>query len=188
MVKIAVFASGNGSNFEKIVLNSQNKYRVEILIVDREDAYVIERAKKIGIEYVYINPKEYISKEEYEKKIEKILQEKNIQLIVLAGYMRIVSSYLIKKFNKKIINIHPSYLPEFPGKNGIRDAYEGKVKYTGITIHYVNEKIDGGEIIFQKKIEIKSDWTLEILETHVHKFEHEYYPKIIAELSKKIME
>ncbi|WP_426709440.1 phosphoribosylglycinamide formyltransferase [Cetobacterium sp. SF1] len=181
MVKVAVLASGSGSNFEKIVLGEEN-YKVELLIVDREKAYALERGKNLGVQGIYVNPKSFSSKGKYEEKIIELLEEREIEWIFLAGYMRIISKTLLEKYPERIVNIHPSYLPKFPGKRAIEDAYENKVSETGVTIHYVDEGVDTGKIIAQEKIKIDSGWTLDNLQEEVHRVEHRLYPQIIKKL------
>ena len=143
MVRVAVFASGNGGNFESIVKTSRewkhSPCSIELLIVDKEKAFAIERAKKLGIPYYVVSLKECGSKKVYEEKIIEILKENNIELIALAGYMKIISDVLLNAYRNKIINIHPAYLPNFPGKDGIGDAYRAGAEETGVTIHYVDE-------------------------------------------------
>lgn len=181
MVKVAVFASGNGSNFQNLVEKSEGKnYLIELLIVDKEDAYVIKRAKELNIPCYIVIPKKFLNKSDYEKKIIEILKENKIELIALAGYMRIISLVLLKAYENKIINIHPSYLPNFPGKESIKDAFEEKVKETGVTIHYVDEGIDSGKIIHQEKIKIEKNWDLKKLEEEIHKIEHKIYPIVLS--------
>ncbi len=189
MVKIAVFASGNGGNFQRIVeaqKSGEGKgYEVKVLIVDKESAYAIERAKLLGIPYYFINPKEYNTKMEFEEKIIDILKKSEIEYIVLAGYMRIISPILLEEYFNKIINIHPAYLPEFPGKDGIGDAYKARVSKTGVTIHYVDSGVDTGEIIYQERLKIDSQWGLEDLKNKIHEIEHRIYPMILTKLFKK---
>lgn len=186
MVKTAVFASGNGSNFENIVAKlkegSASGFEVSLLIADKENAYVLERAKNHNIESLFINPKLYSSKKEFEEKIIEELERRDIDFIILAGYMRIISDVLLNKYDRKIINIHPAYLPEFPGKDGIGDAFNAKVDKTGVTIHYVDSGIDTGEIIYQERIDIDKSWDKERLEKEVHKVEHRIYPKVLTNL------
>ena len=186
MVNIAIFASGSGTNFENIVLNINNgtikNACVKLLVVDKEKAYACERANRLGIPFIYVNPKAFNNKAEFEKEIIKYLEEKEIDLIVLAGYMRIISSVLLSAYPKRIINIHPAYLPNFPGAHAILDAFEAKAEETGVTVHYIDSGIDSGEIIFQEKIKIDKDWSLETLEEHVHALEYELYPKVIHAL------
>lgn len=190
MVKIAVFASGNGGNFQSIVEKSKEdkfgNYSIELLVVDKENSYARKRAEKLGIPCYVIIPKEFSNKENYEKKIIEILKEKGIKLIALAGYMRIISSTLLKAYENKIVNIHPAYLPNFPGKDGIGDAFKAGVKETGVTIHYVDEGVDSGEIIYQEKLKIKDEWDIEKLEEEIHKIEHRIYPMILNKLSENI--
>lgn len=182
MVDVAVFASGNGSNFQNLVEYKSEIYRVKILIVDRKNAYAIERGKKLGIETVYVNIKKFENKEFYEKNIIEILEKKEIKFIILGGYMKIISPVLLNKFRNKIINIHPSYLPSFPGKSAIEDVYKKGEKETGVTIHFVDEGIDTGKIIYQEKIKINIKWTLEELENEIHRVEHRIYPKVIEKI------
>ena len=111
-----------------------------------------------------------------------------MQLIILAGYMRFIGEELLTHYPRRIINIHPAYLPAFPGAHGIRDAYEAKVPYTGVTVHYVDEGIDTGDIIAQKKLAIDPAWSLETLETHVHALEYELFPQVVKQICEEIEE
>ena len=185
MVKVAVFASGSGTNFENIVNAGLQHASIEVLIVDKEKAYAIERAKKLNIPYIYVNPKAFANKEEYETQIMEYLKEYEIELIALAGYMRYIGKVLLENYGGRIINIHPAYLPNFPGAHGIKDAYDAKAKETGVTIHYVDEGVDTGEIIHQEKFEIDPSWTLEELEERVHALEYKMYPKVLDDLCKE---
>ena len=117
-----------------------------------------------------------------------IWKKKGVELIVLAGYMRFIGEELLTHYPRRIINIHPAYLPNFPGAHGIRDAYEAKVPFTGVTVHYVDEGIDTGEIILQEKLSIDPAWTLEELETHVHALEYELFPRAVRQICKEIEE
>lgn len=189
MVKIAIFASGNGGNFQRIVeaqRSGEGKgYEVKVLIVDKGNAYATERAKALGIPCYFINPKEYNTKMEFEEKIIEVLKEFKVEYIVLAGYMRIITPTLLDKYFNKIINIHPAYLPEFPGKDGIGDAYKAGVNKTGVTIHYVDSGVDTGEIIYQERLKIDSQWGLEDLKNKIHEIEHRIYPMVLTKLFKK---
>lgn len=186
MVNIAVFASGNGSNFENIVNRIQDgsitNAVCRVLIVDKEHAYAIERAKKMGIPYVYVNPKAYEDKAGYETEIMGILKSYGVELIVLAGYMRFIGKVLLTNYANRIINLHPAYLPNFPGAHSIQDAYEAKASFTGVTVHYVDEGVDTGEIIHQEKIIIDPSWSLEVLEEHVHAMEYRMFPEVIKKV------
>ncbi len=190
MVNIAIFASGNGSNFEQIINEIQNKNlnnaSCKILIVDKENAYARERAKRLNIPCEFVNPKDYKGKEPYEEYILKVLKEHDVQLIVLAGYMRFIGKVLLEAYPRRIINLHPAYLPNFPGAHSIQDAYEAKVEFTGVTVHFVDEGVDTGEIIHQEKISIDPEWSLEELEKHVHAMEYDMFPKVIKHVCELI--
>lgn len=192
MVNIAVFASGNGSNFENIVEAIQNDslhdVTCQLLVVDKEHAYAIERAKKLHIPWIYVNPKAFANKAEYEICILEKLQEYQVDLIVLAGYMRFIGEVLLTNYPQRIINLHPAYLPNFPGAHSIQDAFAAKASFTGVTVHFVDEGVDTGEIIHQEKITIDPSWTLEVLEEHVHAMEYDMFPRVIQIVADQIKE
>lgn len=182
-MKIAVFASGNGSNFDaiaKAIQCGEIKADLVFLFCDQKNAYAIERAKKLGIPSVTFSPKEFESKLSYETELLHLLEEKQIDVVVLAGYMRIIGSTLLATYENRIINIHPSLLPKFPGLHGIRDAYTAGVIETGVTIHYVDSGVDTGPIIAQEKVKIDATDSLETLEEKIHKVEHQLYPRTLA--------
>ena len=185
---IAIFASGNGSNFEAIARAcAENRLNAEValLICDNPEAYVIQRAEKFNIPVFEFQPKNYASKADYEAEIVKILKKYNVDLICLAGYMRLVSDVLLNEYEGKIINIHPSLLPAFKGLNAIEQAFEYGVKITGVTTHFVDRTMDGGKIIHQVPISIENH-TLEELENRIHAVEHELYVKTIEKLLRDI--
>lgn len=184
-MNIAVFASGNGSNFAAIaeaIKTGEIKANLKALIVDKSKAYVITRAKEYNIPCYVIELKNFNSKKEYEEKIVSILKPLNIDLICLAGYMKICDEVLLNNYPNKIINIHPALLPAFKGAHAILDAYNYGVKVTGVTIHYVNKEIDGGKIIAQEAITINDDENIETLEARIHEVEHKLYVKTINKL------
>lgn len=184
-MRIAVLASGNGSNFDSIAKAIECgviKAELALLFCDRKDAFVIERAKKLNIPMVTFSPKCFGSKANYEAELVHLLEEERIDWVILAGYMRIIGPTLLEVYEKRIINIHPSLLPQFPGLHGIKDAFEAKVSETGVTIHYVDSGIDTGPIIAQEKVPIESTDTLESLEVKIHRVEHELYPKTLARI------
>ena len=188
MINLAIFASGNGSNFEaiaKAVANEEIKANIKVLICDKPKAYVIERAKKYNILTCVFSLKKYESKEKYEEAIVKVLKELNVDLICLAGYMKICGETLLNNYKNKIINIHPALLPAFKGAHAIIDAYNYGVKVYGVTIHYVNQEIDGGKIISQGVIDYNEGDTLEQIEEKIHKLEHKLYVQTINKLIKE---
>ena len=189
MVNIAVFASGSGTNFEAIMSHIEDgslPVCCSCLICDKEKAYARTRAQNHQIDEYYFNPKEYNGKEEYETAILQVLKEKNVDFIVLSGYMRFIGNVLLEAFPNRILNLHPAYLPEFPGAHGIQDAFEAKVKETGVTVHYVDAGVDTGPIIRQERVAIDPSWDLETLETHVHAKEYDLYWQVIRDVAKQM--
>lgn len=189
MVNIAVFASGSGTNFETILQHIEDgslPVQCQCLIVDKEQAYARTRAKQHQIEDYYFNPKSYPNKEAYEKDILKVLKDKNVDLIVLSGYMRFIGKVLLEAYPKAIINLHPAYLPEFPGAHSIQDAFEAGVSQTGVTVHYVDEGVDTGPIIRQERVPIDPNWNLETLEEHVHAMEYDSFWQVIKSVAEEM--
>ena len=183
-MRFAIFASGSGSNFQAIVESYQKGEiagELACLFCDQPGAYVIERAQVADVPYYVLGKKKEETKAQYEEKILSLLKSEEIDLIVLAGYMKIIGNQLLEAFPNRIVNLHPSLLPKFPGKQGILDAYQSDEKQTGITIHLVDQGVDTGPIIFQASIEKQENETLESLESRIHELEHRYFPKIIGE-------
>lgn len=160
MHKIAVFASGSGTNYEAIAqacAEGRIDAEVAILICDKPGAGVIERAARFGTPVMVFNPKEFASKADFETIIADKLDMLEVELVCLAGYMRIIGDVLLKRYGGRIINIHPSLLPAFRGAHAVEQAVEYGVKVYGITIHWVDESLDGGRIIAQKAFEYDGD-------------------------------
>ncbi|MBT2732439.1 phosphoribosylglycinamide formyltransferase [Carnobacterium sp. ISL-102] len=184
-MRIAVFASGNGSNFQAIaeaIASKQVDATICFLFCDNPKAYVIDRAKKIGIPYTVFSPKNYDSRVAYETELLKRLEINEVDLVVLAGYMRIIGPTLLTAYANRILNIHPSLLPCFPGRSSIRDAFEANEKKTGVTVHFIDEGVDTGPIIAQEQVEISPEDTLDSLEAKIHQVEHRLFPQVIQEL------
>ena len=176
-IKIAVFISGTGSNLKNLIIFSKRKnYEVKLVISNKRNAKGLIFAKqyKIPTKIYYLKKS---SKDE--KKILDILKKKKIKLICLAGFMKILSSNVIKKFNGKIINIHPSLLPKYKGLNTHARVLNNKEKYSGCTVHFVNSKLDSGKIILQKKIKVLKNDTAKTLQKRILKEEHKIYPKAL---------
>ena len=185
MKNIAVFASGGGSNFEAIVQAIENgvlNCDCKVLVTDKPNAYCVERAKNHGIEVIAFNPKDYATRQDCEKMLVAKLNCFEIDLIVFAGYMRIVTSELIEAFKNKIVNIHPALLPAFKGAHAIEDSFNYGVKVFGVTIHYVNEETDGGKIIAQRAFDYVEGETIEEVEEKIHKIEHVLYVETLKKL------
>ena len=185
MKKIAVFASGNGSNFQAIIDEIEKgnlEAEIAALVTDNPASFAVQRALYHNIPVFSFIPKNYSSKEEFEKEIAFFLIEKSVSLIVLAGYMRIVGETLLKAFPNRIINIHPALLPAFPGKNGIQQAYQYGVKIFGVTVHYVDSGVDTGKIIAQECFKAEGTETLQEIEQKIHNIEHQLYSRVIQEI------
>ncbi len=183
MQKYAVFISGNGSNLQAII-DSQNKGEIKaelaLVISSNPKAFGLKRAEKAGIKFLVFDPANYTNRQSVDRDIVIILKEHKIDFIVLAGYMRLLTPYFIKNYPNKIINVHPSLLPSFKGASGIKDAFTYGVKQTGVTVHFVNEKMDNGPIIMQDTVKINEEDTLETLEEKIHRVEHRIYPQAVA--------
>lgn len=183
MKKIVVFASGSGSNFETIVKRLHGDLcEVALLVCDKPDAYCLERAANLGIKTLELTLKDFPSKMEYELEITKHLKDINPELIVLAGYMKLIGATLLNEYEGKIINIHPSLLPAFPGVDGIGDAIKYGVKVMGVTVHYIDANMDTGKIIDQDSFKRGDDETEEESRKKIHAIEHELYPCVIEKL------
>jgi len=182
IINLAIFISGRGTNLkalDKFCSKKKSKFKISVVITNNKNAKGLQYCVKKKIECKIIN---YKKKYFAEKKILDILYKKNINLICLAGFMKILSKNFLKKFHYPVINIHPSLLPKYKGLNTHKRALENKEKYSGCTVHYVNSKLDGGKIILQKKIKIlKNDNPLS-LEKKVLKMEHILYPKALEKL------
>lgn len=180
--RIAVFASGFGSNLQALIgYNNKHGLNGDIVLVfsNNKDAFALERAKKNKIKAVFMDPARYSSREQYDSEIIEMLEEEKIDLIVLAGYMFLLSQEFIHRFKNKILNIHPALLPSFKGTHGIKDAYRYGVKVTGVTVHFVDEGLDSGPIILQEAVDIDPDDSVEELEEKIHKVEHKIYPEAV---------
>ncbi len=176
-LRLGVLVSGRGTNLQAIIDSiNEGELSAEIAIVisDNPNAMALERAKRANIPTVCVKPGR---KSEFEEEIIRILEENNVDLIVLAGFMRILSSNFVNHFPLKIINIHPSLLPSFPGLNAQKQALEYGVKITGCTVHFVNEIVDGGPIILQEAVPVYDDDTVETLSARILEKEH----KILVE-------
>ncbi|MGX6962189.1 phosphoribosylglycinamide formyltransferase [Vagococcus xieshaowenii] len=188
MKKIAILASGNGSNFEAIMKKIQsNDLQAEVVIVfsDQSDAYVLERAKQYDIPFASFSPKDFDSKVAYEAELLALLRAYEVEFVVLAGYLRILGPEVIHNFSHCIVNIHPSLLPDYPGLRSIERAYLDGQAVTGVTIHYVDEGLDTGPMIRQASLAIDPDDSLERLEERVHQLEHQLYPEVLQQLLNK---
>ncbi|PIK30988.1 phosphoribosylglycinamide formyltransferase [Bacillus siamensis] len=185
MKKFAVFASGNGSNFEAIAKRMrEEKWDAELslLVTDKPQAKAAERAEALHIPSFAFEPSAFANKAAFERAIIEQLRLHGAELIVLAGYMRLIGNTLLEAYGGRIVNIHPSLLPAFPGIDAVGQAYRAGVKVAGITVHYVDEGMDTGPIIAQKAFEIQANDTLEDIERTIHELEHKWYPSVVKQL------
>ena len=181
-VNIAIFISGVGSNLKNLIHHSlkQNcKFKIVLVISNNPKAKGLNYIRKLKIKKKIVK---YLNKKDAEKKILVELKKNKIDLICLAGFMKIISSNFIKNFNGKIINIHPSLLPKYKGLNTHQRALDNKEKYSGCTVHFVNSKLDSGKIILQKKVKILKSDTLSKLKKRVLKQEHLLYPRALKKV------
>lgn len=185
MKKIAVMISGSGSNLEAIVKACHEKNidgEIVYVISNNPDAYGIERAKKYNIPVKVIDHKSYTDRNDFDDALKEFLDNLEIDLIILAGFMRILGKNITEKFYGKMINLHPSLLPLYPGLNTHTQALNNKDEYHGISIHFVSAELDAGPLIAQGKVLVKADDNLEKLVSKIHKVEHDLLPKVINEL------
>ena len=196
-IRIAVLVSGNGTNLQALINAQKNKViksgKIELVISNNSNAFALKRAEKSKIPFEIISKKECKKIEEFEKKLKEILKSYKIELIVLAGFMSVLSKNFVKDYPKRIINIHPSLIPSFCGKNfyGIKvheEAIKRGVKITGATTHFVNEIIDGGEIIMQKAVKVLDNDTAEKLQKRVmESAEWIILPKTVEKVCKSLI-
>src|SRR5699024_3091599 len=182
--RVAVFASGAGTNFEAIMHHANRDFDVVMLICDVPKAHVIGKAAGLGVETVVLDPKTYPSKVDYEKEIITKLKRANVEWIVLSGYMRIVGETLLTAYENKIVNVHPSLLPSFPGKDAVGQALDAGVKVSGVTIHYVDAGVDTGPIIAQEPVSVFPNDTGDSLQKRIQQVEHVLYTRIINDITK----
>ena len=184
MRRLAVFASGSGTNFEAIVRACEQgelAAEVVLMVCDKPGAKVVERAAQHGVEAFVFAPKQYASKADYEREIVRRLDAAGVELVCLAGYMRIIGDELLGAYGGRIINIHPSPLPAFRGAHAIEQALEYGVKVFGVTIHYVDSELDGGRIIAQRAFPYEGS-DIEELEPMIHAVEYPLYVETIKKL------
>jgi len=182
LLKLGILISGNGSNLQSIIDHIEKgslKATIKIVISNNPDAYGITRAKKHGIPVVVLKNGDFKNKEDFDLELIRILKNNSVDLVILAGFMRIITSTFLKAFPQKIMNIHPALLPSFPGIHGQKQALEYGVKLSGCTVHFVDEGVDTGPIIIQSAVQVFDDDTEETLAARILKEEHRIYPQAI---------
>ena len=182
--RIAVFASGSGSNFdaiEKACSTGKLNAEVVLMVTNKPEAYVVERAEQAGIPVASFQPNSFDTRDAYEEAILRALHEVDAQWLILAGYMRLVGDTLLAAYPSRIVNIHPSLLPSFPGKDAVEQAVEHGVKVTGVTVHLVDEGMDTGPILAQRAVDVV-DGDVEKTAEAIHAIEHDLYKETLTEL------
>ncbi|TCK61606.1 phosphoribosylglycinamide formyltransferase [Seleniivibrio woodruffii] len=183
MKKIAVLLSGRGSNFvsiKKKIDEGAIKGEIVAVISNKADSKGLEFAREQGLEAIFVNPKEFDGREAYDRELVRILKEKGVELVCLAGFMRIISPYFVSEFRNRILNIHPSLLPSFKGLDAQKQAFEYGVKFAGCTVHFVDEEMDHGNIILQAVVPVLQDDDDHTLAERILKEEHRIYPEAVA--------
>jgi len=181
--KIAVLLSGRGSNFLSIKKKLDEggiNGEIAVVISNKADAKGLEFAREQGLNAVFVNPKEFDGREAYDRELVRILRENGVELVCLAGFMRIISPYFVSEFRNRILNIHPSLLPSFKGLDAQKQAFEYGVKFAGCTVHFVDEEMDHGSIILQAVVPVLQDDDDHSLSERILKEEHRIYPEAVA--------
>jgi len=182
MKRIAFLVSGSGTNMANLI----QRVRVGeipadpvIVISNKPGVGALEKASALGVETVVIDHKAYASREAFDHALSECLDSHKIDYVVLAGFMRVLTPDFVRKYHGRLINIHPALLPAFPGAHAIKDAWDAKVKETGVTVHFVDSGVDTGPVILQRKVPVLPDDTLETLEIRIHQSEYEIYPEAL---------
>jgi phosphoribosylglycinamide formyltransferase 1 len=187
MIKIGILGSGRGSNCRAILQSIRDgklNAKATVVISDVLDAPILEIAHEFGVANAYLPPGHFRTRLEpkVEVQLVKMLQDAEVEVVVLAGFMRVLREPMLAAFSRRIVNIHPSLLPKFPGLEAWKQALAANEKWTGVTVHYVDEKIDHGDIIAQRRVPVMSDDTPESLHTRIQKVEHALYPEALKKV------
>jgi len=181
--RVAILISGRGSNMVAIARAVQRgkipQAEIAVVISNISDAPGLKKAKQMGLETLCINHRDFSTREDFDRRIVEELEKRRVDLVCLAGFMRILSPYFVNQYRNRIMNIHPALLPSFPGTEAQKDALEHGVKYSGCTVHFVNEEVDAGPIIIQKVVPVRDDDDAETLSTRILKQEHKIYAEAV---------
>ncbi len=182
--KIAVLASGDGSNAQALIdagsRGELGEGEIALIVSDRSDAGVLDRAASADIEGLFIDPTDFGGRSAYGEALANALKEREIELVCLAGFMRILAPNFIRAFDRHVLNVHPALLPAFPGAHPVKDTIQWGVKLTGATIHFADEQADHGPIIFQEALEVDPNDTEESLHARIKEIEHRLYPRAVS--------
>jgi phosphoribosylglycinamide formyltransferase-1 len=180
--RVAVLASGSGSNLQALMDHPVVGPWVVLAVSDRSGAYALERARRHGVEAVFLDPAPHPDRASFDRALLSILRDHEIRFVALAGYMRILSPEVVRAYAGRMLNLHPALLPSFPGAHGIRDALAWGVKVTGVTVHIVDEELDHGPIVSQESLLVPPDDDEDSLASRIHEVEHRIYPEAVRAL------
>lgn len=186
-MKLAVFISGTGTNMVAIhnaIKDGALDATIELIVSSNDYAKGIDYARNEGLDLLVFTPADYDDPEAVDARIVEALEERDIEYVAMAGYMRKVTPVLLDAFPNRVVNLHPALLPKHRGAHAIQDAFEAGDEMTGITIHFANEEYDKGPIIFQHEVPVLPDDTIDDLETRIHAAEHEYYPQVLQQIAR----
>ena len=186
MIKLGVLISGSGTNLQAIIdriADGTLDASIELVVSSRADAYGLLRAQAAGIQTLTMEKSFYDEDNTADRIIASEMRYRNVDYILMAGYMRMVHEPLLAAFENRIVNIHPALLPSFKGAHGIQDAYDYGVKVTGVTVHFADNRYDCGPIIAQRALAVQEGWTVDELEAEIHKIEHVLYPEVVGLLA-----
>lgn len=181
-MNIAVLASGSGTNLQAIIDAVKKGFiraKIALVVSDKRGAFALERARKAGIETLVVEKKDFVSRDDFDREVATNLEKRGVDLVVLAGFMRLLGPGFIKEYRNRIMNVHPALLPAFKGTHAVKDALAYGAKVTGATVHFVDEELDGGPVIIQSAVEVKEGDTEDTLLERIHAQEHRIYPEAI---------
>ena len=182
MKRVAFLVSGSGTNMENLIKRIQEGkiYADPVVVIsNRPGVKALEKAAAFGVKTVVVDHKAYTDREAFDRALSDCLEKHKADLVVLAGFMRVLTVGFVQKYRGRLINIHPALLPAFPGAHAIKDAWDAKVQETGVTVHFVDNGVDTGPIILQRKVPVHPSDTLETLEARIHGIEYEIYPEAL---------
>jgi phosphoribosylglycinamide formyltransferase 1 len=183
MARIAVLASGEGTNLQALIDDPEIRPWLAVVVSDSQGSGALRRAERAGIRTVFLDPKVHADRASYGRALLELLRGDDIEYVVLAGFMRILSAEFVRAFDARILNVHPALLPAFPGAHAVRDALEWGTKVTGVTVHFVDEEVDHGPIVFQEPVEVGSEDDWASLESRIHETEHRLLPRAVRLLA-----
>lgn len=184
IINIAVLASGSGTNLQALIDSPDLGGDIELVLSDRSDAIALERARAAGIPTTVLSWGDYGSRSAFSTAVRDQIKQADVEIVVLAGFMRVLGDEVVGAFRNQILNIHPSLLPAFPGAHAVDRALEHGVKVTGVTVHFVDEEIDHGPIIAQRAVPVLPDDDRDSLHARIRVEEHDLYPRVVAALAK----